>query len=91
MAWLKKSIPTEESKKADNICDQTTIDTESDDDTVICVNCKYHRENEGDYEHACFANVEEEVDYVTGEKTITGVEDCEDVNDDGQCGDFVKK
>lgn len=62
---------------------------EPEDDTAICVNCKHHKEEDGD--HTCYANATEEIDYVTGDRRWIDVEDCEDVNEDGDCGDFEKK
>lgn len=63
---------------------------ESDNETPICIYCKYHRLNEEGYDHACFANATEEMNYITGEKHWTEVEDCEDQNSDGDCSDFKK-
>ena len=90
MAWLKRSS-TEGTKNNEKADDTSTMAVNEDEDTAICVNCGHHRENEAGYEHACFANVEEEIDYVTGEKVLNGIEDCEDVNNDGCCSDFERK
>jgi hypothetical protein len=64
-----------------------------EDEETICVNCEHHTEKEGDldYEHNCFAQASEEINYVTGEKHWIDIEDCEEKNSDGDCGDYEKK
>lgn len=56
---------------------------------TICINCKYHRKD-GEYEHSCYANASEEIDNVTGSRKWIGIENCEDININEDCGDFEK-
>ena len=63
---------------------------EPEDDTAICVNCKHYK-TEGEFEHNCYANASEDINYVTGDRQWEDVEDCEDANEDGDCKYFEKK
>lgn len=59
-----------------------------EDEEDICINCKHHKEEDGD--HRCYVYAERTKNYVTGEESWDNVEDCEDVNTVGDCGDFER-
>lgn len=82
MTWLKQ-------KQLDITQPEVKEEEEAEEEIAICIKCKHHKEEDG--EHKCYANVTEEIDYVTGEKTLNEVEDCSDVNDDGNCSDYERK
>lgn len=93
MGLFRKEIiePTKE-----KILDREEIETtneseepeELEDDVSICIKCKHHKEEDGD--HKCYANANEDINYVTGDRQWEDVEDCEDVNEDGDCSDFER-
>lgn len=53
---------------------------------IICINCRHHVDDDGD--HRCYANATKIKNYVTGEEDWEDVEDCEDINSEGDCEDF---
>lgn len=87
---IQSPITKEEPKKFIEDMKQDTKPKE--DEKTICVNCIHYRKNEYDMRHACIAEAEEKINYVTGEKEFDedSVEDCEDVND-GECEHFKIK
>jgi len=65
-----------------------TKPNEPEDEVAICINCKHHKEEKN--EHNCYANAQIVKNYVTGEEKWEDVEDCEDINEDGDCSDFER-
>ncbi len=56
------------------------------EDTKLCVHCKYHRLENG--LHLCYAEVEDSIDYVTGAKISSDPEMCHEMNYNGSCSLF---
>lgn len=83
--------PTKErilDKKEDQTTSEQDEPEEPDDGDAICIKCKHHKED--DNGHSCYAQANKIKEYVTGEESWEDVEDCADINEDGDCSDFER-
>lgn len=56
---------------------------------AFCADCRHYEQEEE--EHLCYAEAEEQIDYVSGEKFWANVVYCDDKNFDGECPDFKRR